>query len=236
MDPKRVGFSSYIGMGNNPVSNTDADGGKPQDIITKFNGREIDRVVTKDPFDIVINYSEGSGGPLNLPAIFTVGIFAKPAGLATGELGRPLIDPIDLLGGFASAFFKGGTKTGAKGAINLAEATWAQKTFSPMFSAEGRFAGRTVDDVAGALRSGAMSAADVPIDVIIRHGQTVILNTRSSAALIRGAVPKGQWSVFNRTGESFFENMLNGQFRRNGLSQGVNTIRQSGTKMTLSNH
>lgn len=31
VDPKRVGFSPYIGMANNPISSIDPDGGKPLD-------------------------------------------------------------------------------------------------------------------------------------------------------------------------------------------------------------
>ena len=113
-------------------------------------------------------------------------------------------------------------------------AVWAQKTFSGTFSAGGKFAGQTVESVVGGLRSGAISAADVSIDLIVRNGQTFILNTRSSAALMQAGVPRSAWNVVNQTGVSSFESMLTGQLERNGLINGTNTIRQSGTQLILS--
>jgi hypothetical protein len=80
----------------------------------------------------------------------------------------------------------------------LENGNFAQKTFSEAFSAEGRFAGKTIDDVAGALRGGKMMPGEVPIDYIVRDGQTLILNTRSSQALMRAGVPRAQWNAVNR--------------------------------------
>ena len=125
----------------------------------------------------------------------------------------------------AAKAVKGGTAEGA---------VWAQKTFSGTFSSGGKFAGQTVDDVAGMLRSGTLSAADVPINVVVRNGQTFILNTRSSAALMRAGIPRSSWNVVNQTGVSSFESMLTGQLGRNSLINGTNTIRQSGTQLILS--
>ena len=113
-------------------------------------------------------------------------------------------------------------------------AVWAQKTFGSAFSREGKFAGQTVDDVAGMLRNGTLSVVDVPIDVVVRNGQTFILNTRSSAALMRAGIPRSSWNVINQTGVPSFESMLTGQLTRNGLINGTNTIRQSGTQLILS--
>ncbi len=123
---------------------------------------------------------------------------------------------------------------GAADAVSAEGAVWAQKTFSNTFGNTGAFAGQTVDDVAAALRGGSMSAADVPINVVVRDGQTFILNTRSSAALMRAGIPRSAWNVVNQTGVSSFEGMLNGQLLRNGLINGTNTIRQSGTQLILS--
>src|SRR5437899_3366626 len=69
----------------------------------------------------------------------------------------------------------------------LANANFAQRTFSQAFSSEGAFAGRTVEDVAAGLRSGQMGAADVPIQYIVRDGNTLMLNTRSAQALEQAA-------------------------------------------------
>ena len=103
---------------------------------------------------------------------------------------------------------------------DIGGAKFAQKSFSETFSSGGAFAGRTIDDVAGDLRSGALTAKDVPIDVIVRDGNTLILNTRSSQALIRAGVPRSGWNVIDRTGQAAFESRLTGQLTRNGLTSG----------------
>ena len=104
-----------------------------------------------------------------------------------------------------------------------------KKTFGETFNAGGKFAGRTVDDVAGALRSGSMKASDVPIDFITRNGNTLILNTRSAQALTRAGIPRSQWNAVNRSGQSAFEARLTGQLNRNRLTnQGIPTVRPSG--------
>src|SRR5690606_19498673 len=115
-------------------------------------------------------------------------------------------------------------------------ASWAQKTFNSSFSSTGAFAGRTVDDVAEALRTGSMTPENVPIDFVVRNGNTLILNTRSSAALTKAGIPRSQWNAVNRTGQEFFENQLTNQLTRNNLSSaGTSTIRQSGTKSVIGN-
>jgi hypothetical protein len=58
----------------------------------------------------------------------------------------------------------------------------------------------------------------VPINVIVRDGNTLILNTRSAQALTRAGIPRESWSVINRTGDDFFEGLLSGQLSRNGLT------------------
>lgn len=63
-----------------------------------------------------------------------------------------------------------------------------------------------------------MSPKDVPIDVIVRDGNTLILNTRSSQALLRAGIPREAWNVVNRTGQAGYEARLSGQLGRNGLT------------------
>lgn len=58
----------------------------------------------------------------------------------------------------------------------------------------------------------------MPIDVIVRDGNPLILNTRSSQALTRAGVPRSSWTVINRTGQAEFEDRLTGQLTRNGLT------------------
>jgi hypothetical protein len=101
--------------------------------------------------------------------------------------------------------------------VDIGGASFAQKTFGEAFSSGGRFAGRTIDQVTGDLRSGAMSPSDVPIEVINRGGNSLILNTRSAQALMRAGIPRSEWDVVNMTGNSAAEARLSGQLARNGL-------------------
>lgn len=75
----------------------------------------------------------------------------------------------------------------------------AVKGVSPRvaLAAEGH---RTVTSVVDDLRTGKMTAADVPIDYIIRDNNVLILNTRSAAALERAGIPRSEWTAKNRTG------------------------------------
>jgi RHS repeat-associated protein len=57
MDPKRQHYSSYVGMGNNPISRTDPDGGL-DDYIDNGDGTFSLLRKTDDAFDVV--YSKGS--------------------------------------------------------------------------------------------------------------------------------------------------------------------------------
>jgi RHS repeat-associated protein len=104
----------------------------------------------------------------------------------------------------------------------LDNANYAQNTFREAFSAEGTFAGQTVSDVAAALRSGAMNPGDVPIQYIVRGGQTLILNTRSAQALTQAGIPRAQWNAINMTGNAAAEGRLTQQLLNNNLtSQGT---------------
>jgi hypothetical protein len=53
--------------------------------------------------------------------------------------------------------------------------------------------------------------------MIVRDGDTLILNTRSAQALMQAGIPRGAWSVIDQTGDPFFEELLTGQLTRNGL-------------------
>jgi len=99
----------------------------------------------------------------------------------------------------------------------LDDAAFAQTTFRETFSSGGRFAGQSIDDVAGGLRSGALSPGDVPIEFIVRDGNSLILNTRSAQALTRAGVPRSQWLTTNVTGNAAAEARLTAQLARNGL-------------------
>ena len=102
--------------------------------------------------------------------------------------------------------------------VNIGAAKFAQKTYTEMFSDGGLLSGRSINDLAAALRSGAMSAKNIPIDVIVRNGNTLILNTRSSQALIRAGIARRLWTVVDRTGRLAYEERLSKQLSQNGLS------------------
>lgn len=102
----------------------------------------------------------------------------------------------------------------------MGAARFAQRTFSERFSKGGLFGGQTIDDVAGQLRTGVMSSKDVPINVVVRDGNTLITNTRSAQALTRAGIPRDSWNVINRTGDPLFEDLLSGQLSRNNLGSG----------------
>jgi hypothetical protein len=99
----------------------------------------------------------------------------------------------------------------------IQKAKWAQRDYGEKFSDGGPLRGRTVQDVADALKSGAMTPDDVRIDVIVRDGNPIILNTRSANALIRAGIPHAEWVVVDRTGEVGYEARLDDQLENNGL-------------------
>lgn len=119
----------------------------------------------------------------------------------------------------------------------LDNANYAQKIYSNTFSAEGRkiysdLAGEpinTIDDLVNAINSGKVNVADLPIEYIVRDGNTLILNTRTSQALTQAGIPRSQWNAIDRTGDALFEELLTGQLSRNKLtSEGISTVRPSG--------
>lgn len=123
----------------------------------------------------------------------------------------------------------------AQTAVDNAYATrgalrFTQTTASPMFSAEGAFAGRSINQVAGALRSGAMNAAEVPVEFIERGGARLIVNTRSSLALRQAGIPESGWTLINRTGVPEVEANITGRLLRNGLgNEGTEVLRITGS-------
>jgi len=122
----------------------------------------------------------------------------------------------------------------------LESANFAQTTYNASkFSDEGikyfsNIAGsriQKVDDLANAIKNGIIKPSEIPIDYVVRDGNTLILNTRSSQALIQANIPRNQWNAVNRTGQQLYEDLLTGQLKRNNLSSvGVPTVRPSGGK------
>ena len=121
----------------------------------------------------------------------------------------------------------------------LENVNYAQKTYSNTFSPEGikkysSLAGEsinTIDDLVNAINTGKIKVKDLPIEYIVRDGNTLILNTRTSQALTQAGIPRSQWVSIDRTGNQLFEELLDGQLSRNKLtSEGISTVRPSGGK------
>lgn len=80
-----------------------------------------------------------------------------------------------------------------------------------------------------AFNSGKVNVAYIPVEYIVRDGNTLILNTRTSQALTQAGIPRNQWNAIDRTGDALFEELLTGQLSRNKLtSEGISTVRPSG--------
>lgn len=91
--------------------------------------------------------------------------------------------------------------------------------------AKGAFAGETVSSVAQSLKSGDLTAADVPIQYIVRDGNTLILNTRSAQALEQAGIPRSEWNAVNVTGNVDAERRLTNQLKSSNLtSEGTPTV------------
>jgi len=126
-------------------------------------------------------------------------------------------------------------ETAANGGVNIKGANFAQTDFRPKFSEKGRaelqkITGlpiKTVDDLAAAITAGKVDPSTIPVNVIVRDGNTLILNTRTTAALEQAGVPRSSFNVIDRTGDEFFEGLLTGQLERNKLtSAGIPTVRR----------
>lgn len=109
---------------------------------------------------------------------------------------------------------------------DLSDANFAQKDYREVFSPNGiqkysELAGKqikTIDDLADAIKSGLIKSNQIQLDYIVRDGNKLILNTRTSQSLIRAGVPRSAWVGINRTGNLFYEQLLTNQLIRNGLT------------------
>jgi filamentous hemagglutinin len=76
---------------------------------------------------------------------------------------------------------------------------FSQTTASASFSGEGTFAGRTIGGLAADLRAGVIAPSQVPVRYVLNGGNNLIVNTRSSLALMRAGIPQSQWNLINTT-------------------------------------
>ncbi|WP_204125676.1 DUF637 domain-containing protein, partial [Pseudomonas sp. 008] len=114
----------------------------------------------------------------------------------------------------------------------LAEANFAQNTirsdrsFSPdgvkLYSALAGKPIKTVEDLAGALKTGAITPNQLPLDYVEINGTRLILNTRTSTALEQAGIPRSQWFGRNQTNvEAYpgktFNDLAKDQLKNNHL-------------------
>ncbi len=96
----------------------------------------------------------------------------------------------------------------AKATVGIEEsAGFIQKTYSANFSTIGQklysgLAGttiKTVDDLAEALKAGKIKPSDIPVDMVVKDGNKLIVNTRTAAALEKANIPRKAWVVTDMT-------------------------------------
>lgn len=228
-----LSLNLYVYVGNNPLIRIDPTGHDWQYLwLDDFNEGLKQRANTM----------------MDDPSVYNIGNWITMGGLETAKGAVKPEEPLSAQHWLDSAATAVGvvgvvkgvsTKTVPKVAGNggvLNNANFAQKTYNNNFSDEGSkyFTGiagksiKTVDDLVAALKSGSIKPEQVPIDYIVRDGNTLILNTRSSQALTQAGIPRTQWNAKNRTGADMFEDMLTDQLKRNKLpSSGTSTVRRS---------
>jgi RHS repeat-associated protein len=125
-------------------------------------------------------------------------------------------------------------KLGEAGEVTSA-LRFSQTTASATFSSEGAFAGSTISQVADGLRAGSLPASELPVGFIVRDGNPLIINTRSSLALKQAGIPESQWSLVNQTGNAEAEAAMTQRLLKNNLdSYGSETLRITGSGSSAS--
>ena len=102
-------------------------------------------------------------------------------------------------------------------------AVFAQGDFGEAFSKLGAdelfkltgYQVKTIDDLAGLIRSGAVDPDIIPVNFLVSDGQQIILNTRTARALRRAGIPRSEWNAINQTSDEFFWGLFEGQQSRN---------------------
>ncbi len=263
VDPvDQVSASNYSVLSGNPISRADPLGNTDDIIEVDTKGKSYSVTKTNDSYDVVVERRDNgkpglaaAGLPNNTNDGKTLTHFQKGSwqkylnykGYAEkaplhGAQSEEFAVEMAAADGAGKLVGRGlgwaWSKTFGKAAVEKLSAEgalWAQKTFSGTFSEGGTLAGKTVDEVAAALKSGDMSVKDIPIDLIKRGENTFILNTRSSAALEKAGIPRSSWNTVNRSGDAVYESRLTDQLTRNNIPNGTTTVRESGTQNTIGN-
>ena len=196
---------------NVPGGNLGFLAGVGASLVSLFDN-PINPFIGNTPSDMYTHWVASQGVDTNPNSTYTGGYWAGTVLLASagGALG-------------AGAGAAGAAEDASNGALRFTQTT-ASATFR-----NGPFAGRTIGDIAGALRSGAVKPSELPIDLISRGDNQLIMNTRSSLALLRGGVSPADWVTNDVTGDPFLEQVLTERLANNGLTDaGTEVLRITG--------
>jgi len=112
--------------------------------------------------------------------------------------------------------------SGAKFAQNGKHSETFSKIGQNIYSKIAKSKIESVDDLAKALIDGKVKPSDIKVNYIVKNGEEVILNTRTSAALNRANVPMEKWNGVNVTGKEVpgmsgptFDDLGNRQIMKN---------------------
>lgn len=112
-----------------------------------------------------------------------------------------------------------GLEGGGAAAARMGVFRFSQTTARHLFNEEGTFAGRTIGEVAKDLRAGIMSPSQLPVGVVNgAEGVQLIVNTRSSLALMRGGIPQRSWNIIDFSANPGVRANIEQRLIRNGLT------------------
>jgi RHS repeat-associated protein len=132
-------------------------------------------------------------------------VFPTAVNLALDAVDPPII-PVSLGLAIVSAGGKELATGALEGVVEAARAIrFGQQGVSATFR-HGEFAGKTIEEVAAGLRSGAISADQLPLQSITRDGIEYTLNNRSLMALRKAGMEPTL--IQDMTGNAFFEKQL----------------------------
>jgi|SRR4051794_1105040 hypothetical protein len=81
-----------------------------------------------------------------------------------------------------------------------------------------------------AVAQGFLTPSEVPVEIIVRGGNRLIVNTRSSLALTQAGIPEARWNLINRTGVAEVEANITERLARNKLgNEGSEVLRITGS-------
>ena len=125
--------------------------------------------------------------------------------------------------------------TKIKNINSVDELAFSQKTAKSTFK-NGKFKNQSVGSVADGLKGGTIKPEEIPVDIIKRDGQILVLNTRSSLALRRAQIPVDQWVINDVSGNDLLEEVLTQRLLNNKLrSEGIDVVRITGKGSNVSN-